>query len=172
MRKFVRFVLPVALLAAVGCAGAPGENMTQSGTTAEPAAVAAESSETGEVTTVSSESPADGGPFEATSSGLKYRILREGSGASPKASDTVVCHYRGWLDDGTEFDSSYKRGEPATFPLNQVIPGWTEGLQLVKQGGKIELEIPSDLGYGPRGAPPVIPPNARLHFEVELVQIR
>jgi len=110
--------------------------------------------------------------FKTTDSGLKYRILEAGDGASPEASATVVCHYKGWLDDGTEFDSSYKRGEPATFPLNRVIAGWTEGLQLVKQGGKIELEIPSDLGYGDRGAPPTIPGGATLHFEVELIEIK
>ncbi len=117
--------------------------------------------------------PADAGKeFITTKSGLKYRILTEGKGEKPAATATVVCHYKGWLDDGTEFDSSYKRGEPATFPLNRVIPGWTEGLQHVKQGGKIELEIPSDIGYGAGGAPPVIPPNATLHFEVELIEIK
>lgn len=112
------------------------------------------------------------GEFQTTESGLKYKIVQAGEGEAPTAADTVVCHYRGWLDDGEEFDSSYKRGEPATFPLNRVIRGWTEGLQLIKAGGKIELEIPADLGYGDRGAPPVIPPGATLHFEVELIQIK
>lgn len=110
--------------------------------------------------------------FQTTPSGLKYKILKAGAGDPPTAGSVVVCHYRGWLDNGEEFDSSYKRGEPATFPLNRVIRGWTEGLQLISPGGKIELEIPADLGYGERGAPPVIPGGATLHFEVELIEIR
>jgi FKBP-type peptidyl-prolyl cis-trans isomerase len=110
--------------------------------------------------------------FSTTSSGLKYRLLRDTGGDQPKATDQVTVHYKGWLDDGTVFDSSYDRGEPITFPLNRVIPGWTEGMQLVGEGGKIELEIPSELGYGSRGAPGAIPPNARLHFEVELIKIK
>ncbi len=84
----------------------------------------------------------------------------------------MTVHYRGWLDDGKEFDSSYKRNDPATFPLNRVIPGWTEGMQLVGKGGMIELEIPSELGYGAAGSPGAIPPNARLHFLVELIDIK
>ena len=118
------------------------------------------------------EKPMSDTEFTTTDSGLKYKILAEGGGKQPAATDTVVCHYKGWLDDGTEFDSSYKRGEPATFPLNRVIAGWTEGLQFVKEGGKIELEIPSEIGYGANGAPPVIPPNATLHFEVELIEVK
>ena len=109
--------------------------------------------------------------FTTTDSGLKYRILRKSDGKKPVASDDVYAHYVGWLDDGTEFDSSYGRGEPAQFPLNQVIPGWTEGLQLLGEGGMIELEIPSDQGYGPGGAPG-IPPNSTLHFKVELIEVR
>ena len=109
--------------------------------------------------------------FTATPSGLKYKILRKGTGAKPKASDAVTVNYRGWLDDGKEFDSSYKRGEPISFPLNGVIPGWTEGMQLVGEGGMIELEIPFQLGYGTQGKGP-IPPNARLHFLVELIDIK
>jgi FKBP-type peptidyl-prolyl cis-trans isomerase len=109
--------------------------------------------------------------FTTTKSGLKYRILRKSDGDKPKAANSVVAHYRGWLDGGKEFDSSYKRDKPATFPLRGVIPGWTEGLQLVGKGGMIELEIPSDLGYGDDGRPPVIPPKATLHFIVELVNI-
>ena len=113
------------------------------------------------------------GEFQSTASGLKYAIRREGSGRKPTASDSVTVHYRGWLDDGTEFDSSYDRGEPTTFPLNGVIPGWTEGIQLVAEGGEIELDIPSELGYGSRGTPGgPIPPDARLHFTVELLKIR
>jgi FKBP-type peptidyl-prolyl cis-trans isomerase FkpA len=110
--------------------------------------------------------------FTPTKSGLKYRILRKSSGPKPVATSTVKVNYKGWLDDGTEFDSSYKRGEPISFPLNGVIPGWTEGMQLVGKGGMIELEIPSQLGYGARGAGGVIPPNARLHFIVELLEVK
>jgi zinc protease len=109
--------------------------------------------------------------FQTTASGLKYRILQPGTGKQPTAESTVVCHYRGWLDNGEEFDSS-KGSDPLTFPLNRVIRGWTEGLQLIKEGGKIELEIPSELGYGKRGAPPVIPADATLHFEVELIKVK
>ncbi|MFN9368086.1 MAG: FKBP-type peptidyl-prolyl cis-trans isomerase [Planctomycetia bacterium] len=110
--------------------------------------------------------------FTTTQSGLKYRVLRKGAGKQPKATDTVKVHYHGWLDDGTKFDSSYDRSEMIEFPLNGVIPGWTEGMQLVGEGGMIELEIPSKLGYGARGAGGVIPPNATLHFLVELKAVR
>lgn len=110
--------------------------------------------------------------FTATKSGLKYRVLRKSEGKKPKATDTVKVHYKGWLDDKKEFDSSYKRGEPIEFPLNGVIPGWTEGMQLVGEGGMIELEIPANLGYGPRGIPGVIPPSSTLHFLVELISVK
>jgi FKBP-type peptidyl-prolyl cis-trans isomerase len=110
--------------------------------------------------------------FTETKSGLKYRILRKGEGAKPKASSTVKVHYHGWLDGGKVFDSSYKRGESISFPLSGVIKGWTEGMQLVESGGMIELTIPSDLGYGDRGSPPVIPPKATLHFLVELLEVK
>ena len=109
---------------------------------------------------------------ETTASGLKYRVLTEGSGASPKAADVVRVHYRGTLDNGTEFDSSYKRNEPAEFPLNQVIPCWTEGVQKMKVGGKAQLTCPASIAYGDRGAPPVIPGGATLTFEIELLGIR
>jgi FKBP-type peptidyl-prolyl cis-trans isomerase FkpA len=110
--------------------------------------------------------------FKTTQSGLKYRILRKSSGPQPKRTDTVKVHYKGWLDNGQEFDSSYKRDEAIEFPLNKVIPGWTEGMQLVGKGGMIELEIPPQLGYGARGVPGAIPPNAKLHFLVELLDIQ
>jgi len=106
-----------------------------------------------------------------TPSGLVYRELRAGSGGSPKASDTVQVNYRGTLPDGTEFDSSYKRNEPAQFPLSQVIPCWTEGVQKMKVGGKAELVCPASIAYGDRGSPPVIPPGATLIFEIELLRI-
>lgn len=104
-------------------------------------------------------------------SGLQYRVITEGAGASPKAESMVEVHYKGTLVDGTEFDSSYKRGEPASFPVGGVIPGWTEALQLMKEGAKWELAIPPALAYGERGAPPVIPPNSALIFEVELLKV-
>lgn len=105
-------------------------------------------------------------------SGLQYKIIKEGTGPTPKATDTVTVNYRGTLIDGTEFDSSYKRNEPATFPVNGVIPGWTEALQLMKVGSKWQLFIPSNLAYGERGAGQVIGPNAVLIFEVELLGIK
>ena len=104
-------------------------------------------------------------------SGLQYMVLAEGKGKQPKATDTVTVQYRGTLIDGSEFDSSYKRGQPATFALNQVIKGWTEGVQLIKEGGKIRLFVPSELAYGERGAGAQIGPNSTLIFEVELVSI-
>ena len=105
-------------------------------------------------------------------SGLQYKILTQGTGPKPAAADTVVCNYRGTLVDGTEFDSSYKRGQPATFGVGQVIPGWTEALQLMPVGSKWQLYIPSKLAYGPRGPSPVIGPNSTLIFEVELLSIQ
>jgi FKBP-type peptidyl-prolyl cis-trans isomerase len=105
-------------------------------------------------------------------SGLQYKILKEGTGPKPAATDTVVCHYRGTLISGKEFDSSYKRGQPATFPLNRVIKGWTEAVQLMPVGSKWQLFIPPDLAYGPNGAGPDIGPNATLIFEVELISIQ
>ncbi len=109
--------------------------------------------------------------FTTTDSGLQYRILRKSDGDKATARDSVTVHYRGWLDDETEFDSSYGRGEPISFPLGGVIAGWTEGMQLVGEGGMIELTIPPELGYGSRGAGAAVPPNATLHFTVELLSV-
>lgn len=106
-----------------------------------------------------------------TESGLQYEMLQEGQGANPETTDNVTVHYRGTLLDGKEFDSSYARGEPVTFPLNQVIPGWTEGLQLMQPGARYKFYIPPELAYGARGAANAIPPNAALIFEVELLSI-
>ena len=106
-----------------------------------------------------------------TASGLIYRSLQDGNGPSPSVTDTVKVHYRGTLPDGKEFDSSYKRGEPASFPLNRVIRCWTEGVQRMKVGGKAKLVCPPGIAYGDRGAGGVIPPNATLVFEVELLGI-
>jgi FKBP-type peptidyl-prolyl cis-trans isomerase FklB len=108
---------------------------------------------------------------KTTASGLQYKVLKEGTGPQPKASDTVTVDYRGTLINGTEFDSSYKRGQPATFPLNGVIKGWTEGLQLMKTGAKYQFFIPSDLAYGQRAMGPDIAPNSTLVFEVELKKV-
>ena len=111
--------------------------------------------------------------FVTTSSGLQYRILNEGSGGdSPGPESVVSVHYRGKLTNGLEFDSSYKRNQPASFPVNGVIRGWTEALQLMKEGDKWELIIPPDLGYGSKGAGNIIPPDSILIFEVELIEIK
>lgn len=104
-------------------------------------------------------------------SGLQYKVIKEGSGKKPKATDKVKCHYEGFLIDGTVFDSSVQRGEPAVFPLNQVIAGWTEGLQLMQEGAKYRFFIPYLLGYGEGGAGASIPPYAALIFDVELIEV-
>lgn len=106
-----------------------------------------------------------------TASGLQYQVFTEGTGASPKASDEVTVHYKGTTIDGKEFDSSYSRNAPATFPLNRVIAGWTEGLQLMKEGAKYRFFIPSNLAYGERGAGRDIGPNSTLIFDVELIKV-
>ena len=104
-------------------------------------------------------------------SGMQYMVIKEGTGRSPKATDNVKCHYEGTLIDGTLFDSSKKRGEPATFPLNGVIKGWTEGVQLMKEGATYRFFIPYDLAYGANGAGSAIPPYAALIFDVELIEV-
>ena len=106
-----------------------------------------------------------------TASGLVFESIKEGTGEPPKATDTVKVHYKGTLLDGKEFDSSYKRREPTEFPLNRVIPCWTEGVQRMKPGGKAKLTCPSQIAYGERGAGGVIPPNATLKFDVELLAV-
>ncbi len=105
-------------------------------------------------------------------SGLQYKVIEEGKGAKPTLESTVTVHYKGTLVDGQEFDSSYSRNEPATFPVNGVIPGWTEAMQLMQEGAKWQIVIPSDLAYGERGAGPVIGPNSTLVFEVELIKVQ
>ena len=120
--------------------------------------------------------PAAGGQASAwttTASGLKYQVMKQGTGTvSPKATDTVKVHYHGTLLNGTVFDSSVQRGEPISFPLNGVIPGWTEGVQLMKVGDKFKFEIPANLAYGASSPSPLIPPNSTLVFEVELLAIQ
>jgi FKBP-type peptidyl-prolyl cis-trans isomerase FkpA len=109
--------------------------------------------------------------FTRSKSGLYYRILRKSIGKRPHSTDRVLAHYKGWLNNGQQFDSSYDKGEPTEFPLNGVVAGWTEGLQLIGEGGMIELEVPPRLGYGAMPQPG-IPPNSTLHFIVELKEIR
>ena len=108
-------------------------------------------------------------PYKKTESGLEYRSLQEGQGEKPEASSTVTVHYTGCFEDGEKFDSSYDRGEPMTFPLSGVIPGWTEGLQLMNPGSNYQFKVPYELGYGEAGYPGVIPPKATLYFEIELI---
>ncbi len=115
---------------------------------------------------------ASGGAAETTASGLEITHLREGSGPNPSAGDVVEVHYHGTFEDGRVFDSSVQRGQPAVFPLTRVIPCWTEGVQKIKVGGKARLVCPPGIAYGARGAPPTIPPNATLTFEVELISIK
>jgi FKBP-type peptidyl-prolyl cis-trans isomerase FklB len=109
---------------------------------------------------------------KATASGLQYKVIKDGTGAQPKATDTVTVNYRGTLINGKEFDSSYKRGQPATFPLNGVIKGWTEGLQLMKTGGKYQFFVAPNLAYGERAVGPDISPNSTLIFEIELLDTK
>jgi FKBP-type peptidyl-prolyl cis-trans isomerase FkpA len=122
-------------------------------------------------TSIALATSAAGADIQTTDSGLQYRVIAEGTGPKPTASDTVTVNYRGIFPDGTEFDSSYSRNQPATFAINRVISGWTEGLQLMSVGSKYIFIIPPELGYGEQGYPPVIPSNATLIFEVELLDI-
>jgi FKBP-type peptidyl-prolyl cis-trans isomerase len=153
----------MAAICLAGCdkpASTSGDNKTSPSTPA-PASAASSSPST----------PA--GEWKTTASGLKYQVMKKGDGtASPKATDTVKVHYHGTLLNGTVFDSSVQRGQPISFPLNQVIKGWTEGLQLMKVGDKFKFEIPPDLAYGPNSPTPAIPPNSTLVFEVELLGIQ
>jgi len=114
---------------------------------------------------------AQAGAPEKTASGLVYESLKDGTGAQASPEATVQVHYRGTLANGTEFDSSYKRGQPATFPLNRVIPCWTEGVSKMKEGGKAKLTCPPNIAYGAQGAGAAVPPNATLTFEVELIKV-
>lgn len=156
-----------------GCTTGPGTLVSRSSEDATThSSPHSKSSESGVMQVAALELEDRESGFQSTPSGLKYRILQEGKGRRPNKNSTVTCHYRGWLDDGQEFDSSYKRGNAATFRLGEVVKGWTEGLQLIQEGGKIELEIPYELGYGKSGKPPIIPPEATLHFEVELLKVR
>ena len=155
--------MTVAGLCLLGCSKStqPGSDANASSTPSTPPAATA--------------APAGnpGGEMTTTASGLKYQVLKHGTGtASPKATDTVKVHYEGKLLNGTVFDSSIARGQPISFPLNQVIPGWTEGLQLMKVGDKFKFVIPANLAYGANSPSPAIPPNRTLVFEVELLGIQ
>ncbi len=152
------YVSLTAVLCLLGCSKSDDATDKTDGGTPTSATVAPSSGQTNEMIT--------------TASGLKYQVLKRGTGTvSPKATDTVKVHYHGTLLDGTVFDSSVQRGEPISFPLNGVIAGWTEGLQLMKVGDKFKFEIPPNLGYGARSPSPKIPPNSTLVFEVELLGI-
>lgn len=157
--KFLPAVLCAALtFGTMACDGSPEETM---GSAAKPS--------------VQQTNPAPavdrGTSMQTTDSGLQYEILQEGDGASPIVTSSVTVHYVGTLVDGTEFDSSVRRGTPATFPLNRVIQGWTEGLQLMKEGAKYRFTIPPELGYGEGGVPGTIPGGSTLIFEVELITV-
>jgi FKBP-type peptidyl-prolyl cis-trans isomerase len=158
MIMILRFsMMMVASLCLIGCAKTSQSDVAANAGTNAPGAAAA---------------PATAGEMTTTASGLKYQVLKHGTGTvSPKATDTVKVHYEGKLLNGTVFDSSIARGQPISFPLNQVIPGWTEGLQLMKVGDKFKFEIPANLAYGANSPSPAIPPNSTLVFEVELLGI-
>ena len=154
------FALLAAALAFAGCKDTTQTTADKAGDTNVPGATPRPATDT------KSE-------MKTTSSGLKYQVLKQGTGTtSPKPTDTVNVHYHGTLLDGTVFDSSVERGQPISFPLNGVIAGWTEGLQLMKAGDKFKFEIPPNLAYGERSPSPKIPPNSTLVFEVELLGIR
>ncbi len=163
----------LAEIAIVTFALTVGLTACNDGAKTEPAAPAAEkaASAADSKAAPAADANKEAGKVITTASGLKYEILKDAEGPKPSATDQVTVHYKGTLTDGTVFDSSYDRGQPATFPLNRVIKGWTEGVQLMSPGSKFKFTIPSELGYGAAGAGGKIPPNATLIFEVELIKI-
>jgi FKBP-type peptidyl-prolyl cis-trans isomerase FkpA len=156
----MRLFLILASVAMISCSSAPESSGSKSSAPAEQPSGQA----------FLDKAAAEPGAVK-TASGLVYHEITPGNGVSPKATDTVKVHYRGTLIDGTEFDSSYKRNEPAEFPLNRVIPCWTEGVQKMKVGGKARLVCPASIAYGDAGSPPVIPGGATLVFEIELLGV-
>ena len=155
------------MVALVGCS-----KSTETPSGGNASTNAASTAPSAPTTTAAAPSGEKSGEWTTTATGLKYQVLKKGTGtASPKATDTVKVHYHGTLKDGTVFDSSVERGEPISFPLNAVIPGWTEGLQLMKVGDKFKFEIPPNLAYGDASPSPKIPANSTLIFEVELLGI-
>lgn len=175
----IRFAFPVSLLvpclALIGCVGEDGASSPtvkpsdpaalggNAGTAAAPAA--------GGSVTPGALAPVTAGTVQTTYSGLKYEVLRPGTGARPSSYNRVKVHYHGYLPDGTVFDSSVQRGQPATFGLNQVIAGWREGIPLMQVGAKYRFTVPPHLAYGQRGMPPKIGPNQTLMFDVELFEV-
>lgn len=158
MREGYRgLIVAACVLALSACSG--GETPKEEKPAAEDGAAAGAAAETA------------GGKVTTTPSGLKYEVVTPGTGKTPTISDTVTVHYRGTLTNGKEFDSSYSRGKPATFPVGGVIKGWTEALQLMQEGAKWKLTIPPELAYGSRGAGGAIGPNETLNFEVELIKV-
>ncbi len=165
-------VTTVATLCLLGCSQDEPSSRANSGAATPPSTPAPPTVAAASTNTPALAAAAPATDTVTTASGLKYRVLKRGTGTvSPKATDTVKVHYHGTLLDGTVFDSSVERGEPISFPLNRVIPGWTEGLQLMKVGDKFKFEIPPNLAYGPNSPSPKIPPNSTLVFEVELLGI-
>jgi FKBP-type peptidyl-prolyl cis-trans isomerase len=163
-----RNVIIIALVAALIMVGALFLNSQSATPGGAPTIVAGGQSGSGLGVNCREIEPASA-PVQTTASGLQYQILRDCDGATPTAASSVTVHYRGTLTDGTPFDSSYDRGQPATFPLGGVISGWTEGLQLMSVGERFLFTIPGNLAYGAQGRPPTIPPNATLVFDIELL---
>jgi FKBP-type peptidyl-prolyl cis-trans isomerase len=162
MRATVALLVLIAI-AAAGCGGTTPAEPGADQPADQPADMPDASTYPGEPAT---------GEVQTTASGLQYIVMQEGSGDSPTATSNVVVHYTGYLLDGTQFDSSVGSGAPAEFNASGVITGWTEGLQLMQEGGKTKFIIPPDLGYGAQGYPPLIPPDATLVFDLELIEVR
>ena len=161
----------ISLVAFMACSAGDQTTAVSDDAGGEPVEVKISESAQTETETVTETGESMEDEMTTLPSGLKYQILTEGTGKTPTSTDRVTVHYSGTLVDGTEFDSSYKRGQPATFAVGGVIPGWTEALQLMKEGAKWKLVIPPELAYGKRGAGGLIGPDATLNFEVELIKV-